>query len=487
MLRNYVVDLENNQNLYLSVNNVMEKSFNAFTDFFENGSDPMFIIDSDSDKFLNINQEFMNRQEEFKEVLALFESKFKQNRNLKSYQFQIRNKTFVFNNIFQKERKVLFQILELNQLKEASKAEYNNERSIPFEDELFKKELLNKLPSGIVFTNSNFNTLWYNEKFQSLFGRDINQEFNFIDSIYVKNISQFWSQMKKIRQEGGHFKFSFVIHNIKKSEDVFIQATVFCLNLQHKSEAEGFIFILEDKTENIHFSEEITKQNLALNQINHELDKFLYSVSHNIRGPIASLEGLLKVIEISDVKTVNELKHHLRLNLRLLNGFVSDISNVATNIHTHVNSENISLQDLIEQMLFFVDNIYELNPKVNLNIPAEYTVKTDGNRLGIILKCLLKNSFQYRDKRKEEFKIDIKVSRNEDFHLIEILDNGIGISLKVMPHIFDMFYRGTELSNGNGMGLYNAREILKKIGGTMNIESEVNKWTKVKIYLPIEE
>jgi signal transduction histidine kinase len=138
-------------------------------------------------------------------------------------------------------------------------------------------------------------------------------------------------------------------------------------------------------------------------------------------------------------------------------------------------------------MLFFVDNIYELNPKVNLNIPAEYTVKTDGNRLGIILKCLLKNSFQYRDKRKEEFKIDIKVSRNEDFHLIEILDNGIGISLKVMPHIFDMFYRGTELSNGNGMGLYNAREILKKIGGTMNIESEVNKWTKVKIYLPIEE
>ena len=65
-------------------------------------------------------------------------------------------------------------------------------------------------------------------------------------------------------------------------------------------------------------------KSLELNQINHELDKFLYSVSHNIRGPIASLEGLLKVIEISDLNAVNQLKHHLRLNLRLLNSFVHD-------------------------------------------------------------------------------------------------------------------------------------------------------------------
>jgi signal transduction histidine kinase len=48
-----------------------------------------------------------------------------------------------------------------------------------------------------------------------------------------------------------------------------------------------------------------------------------------------------------------------------------------------------------------------------------------------------------------------------------------------------MFYRGTELSNGNGMGLYNSREILKKIGGTMNIESKDQEWTKAKIYLPV--
>jgi signal transduction histidine kinase len=48
-----------------------------------------------------------------------------------------------------------------------------------------------------------------------------------------------------------------------------------------------------------------------------------------------------------------------------------------------------------------------------------------------------------------------------------------------------MFYRGTELSSGNGLGLYNCKEILKKVGGRISIESHYRKWTQVKIYLPL--
>jgi signal transduction histidine kinase len=349
----------------------------------------------------------------------------------------------------------------------------------PFQESFASKQLLNKLPSGIVHTNSKFETLWFNEKFKSLFGRELGESFNFIDAIYLKNISQFWDKIDGLNQKNDLVRFSFVIHNIKKSTEVFINATVFLVGDDSQLE-NGYLFILEDRTESIHFSEEISKQNLALNQINHELDKFLYSVSHNIRGPVASLEGLLQVIEISDVRTVNELKHHLRLNLRLLNGFVSDISNVATNIHTHVNFEEVILADIMEQMLLFVDDIYEIQPEINLEIPDDYKVNTDADRFEIVIKSLLKNSFQYRDVRKGKLVIEVKVTQNEEFHLIEIKDNGTGISETVKPFIFDMFYRGTELSNGNGMGLYNSREILKKIGGTMNIESKDREWTKAK-------
>jgi len=460
----------------------MEKGLGAFTDFFENGSDPMFIIELGFLQFLNVNQQFVKRKREYHNALALFEASVQGKEEIQSLQIQEEEKTILFNPIFQKEGKVLIQILELNQ--EENIPIPQSKSTHPFEEFTIHKELLNNIPSGVVHTNRKFESLWFNKQFKLLFGREIEEKFNFIDAIYVKNISQFWDKIDKINESGGQVQFSFVIHNIKKSDEIFINATAFSVGARHQLE-EGFIFILEDKTENMNFSKEITTQNLALNKINHELDKFLYSVSHNIRGPVASLEGLLKVIEISDVQTVNELKHHLRLNLRLLNGFVSDINNVATNIHTHVNLEEVYLRDIIEQMVLFVDNVYDINPKISLDIPATYHVKSDANRLGIIIKCVLKNSFQYRDRRRQDFEIQIRVTRNEDFHLIEIKDNGIGISDKVKPFIFDMFYRGTELSSGNGMGLYNSREILKKLGGTMNIESKESEWTKVKIYLPI--
>lgn len=441
----------------------------------------MFIIDLNSHKFLNVNQHFVKKHSEFENALTVFEKSIQENELPKGVQLEQDGKVFLFNPIFQNDDKALIQILELNK---AVKPVKKISAQHVFEESQFNKDLLNKLPSGIVYTNKSFEALWFNDKFNFLFGRDLEEKFNFIDAIYVKNISQFWSKIEKLNEEGGQVSFSFVIHNVKNSSEVFINATAFPVGSNHQLE-DGYIFILEDKTENLNYSEEITKQNLALNQINHELDKFLYSVSHNIRGPIASLEGLLKVIEISDIHTVNELKHHLRLNLRLLNSFVSDISNVATNIHTHVSFEEVNLRNVFEQMLLFVDNIYEIEPKISTEIPIDYTVKTDANRLGIIIKCLLKNSFQYRDKRKDEFEIKMNVTQNEDFHLIEIIDNGMGISDKVKPFIFDMFYRGTELSNGNGMGLYNSREILKKLGGTMNIESKEREWTKVKIYLPV--
>jgi len=475
-------EYEGNQKSHFYVVEKMEKGLGAFTEFFENGSDPMFIMELGSLQFINVNQQFVKRKGEFHNVLALFEASVHGKDEIQSLQFQEEEKIILFNPIFQNDGKVLIQILELHHQEDFS---IQQSKSIhPFDEFTIHKELLNNIPSGVVHTNKKFESLWFNEQFKLMFGREIEENFNFIDAIYVKNISQFWDKIEKINESGGQVQFSFVIHNIKKSDEIFINATAFSVGAKHQLE-EGFIFILEDKTENMNFSKEITTQNLALNKINHELDKFLYSVSHNIRGPVASLEGLLKVIEISDVQTVNELKHHLRLNLRLLNGFVSDISNVATNIHTHVNLEEVYLRDIIEQMVLFVDNVYDINPKISLDIPATYHVKSDANRLGIIIKCVLKNSFQYRDRRRQDFEIEIGVTRNEDFHLIEIKDNGIGISDKVKPFIFDMFYRGTELSGGNGMGLYNSREILKKLGGTMNIESKESEWTKVKIYLPI--
>ncbi|MBK6264557.1 PAS domain-containing sensor histidine kinase [Marivirga sp. S37H4] len=340
-------------------------------------------------------------------------------------------------------------------------------------------------PIGILFTDYNLKIRWFNRKAEQLFGTKSILQNSLTDLISVKMNADFHEKLMKMISSNKNVKLKFSIINLKNGSKHYINSNAFESTNKETGEI-SYVFILEDITESFHFSDEINKRNFELTHTNHQLDKFLYSVSHNIRGPVASLEGLLNVIEISDVLTVNKLKHHLRLNLRLLNSFVNDLANVSTNIHKHTQFEKVNLQEILEEQILFVENIYGDIAHKTINIDHGRELITDTERFEMVLKNLLKNSFQYRDKRKEKFELQISASYLDGFHLIEILDNGIGISDQVKPQVFDMFYRGTELSTGNGMGLYSAREILKKMGGTINIESQDSQWTKVKIYLPIK-
>lgn len=338
-------------------------------------------------------------------------------------------------------------------------------------------------PVGILFTNSAFKITWSNHKGFELFGSKaiINQSLG--DLTYVDEILQFHESLEKLSKNGTPMKFKFTINNLKDGKEYFINChgVYFAGNELNKN----FVFILEDDTENTFYSEELKRRNLELTQINNELDKFLYSVSHNIRGPIASLEGLLNVIKISDIETVSELKHHLRLNLRLLNSFVEDIQNVATNIHSNPKKEEVNLHILVDQFIKFFSKIYKVNPNINLEFDSDFIIYSDFDRLSIVVKNILKNAFLYRDENKNSFDLTIKARKLKGYNYLEIIDNGIGIKADIIPKIFNMFFRGTELSLGNGLGLYNVREILKKMGGRINIESKYRMHTIVKIYIPI--
>lgn len=465
-------------------------------EFFEKNISPMFLFHTVSKKAVAYNHVFLNNAAHYKHFIPLWVVKYRQSSRVNTL-VEYKGDRIQFLSSDLGEDLLLIQMVEIsvsliNEIEALAQPDIVDKKENHKNSGVFFKKgfestfsrMCENAPIGIVFTDVDFTILWSNEKCNQLFGRSNLYQTNFADAIFVNNIADFWSKIEKSKKSDASLNFSFSIKNIKSGKDIFVRCTA--LGTRNESgTTDGFIFLLEDDTEKTNFSQEIKVRSLELNQINHELDKFLYSVSHNIRGPIASLEGLLKVIEISDLNAVNQLKHHLRLNLRLLNSFVQDINNVATNIHTHVKHKEINLYNMIDELLLFMDSIYEINAVKRINIPYDYTLISDSDRLAIVLKGVLKNSYQYKDLGKNELVIEVNVSKNEDFHLIEIIDNGIGIKDEIKPRIFDMFYRGTELSTGNGMGLHNTREILKKIGGTMNIESRDRLWTKVKMYLPV--
>lgn len=350
------------------------------------------------------------------------------------------------------------------------------------ESEMKFKKLARIAPIGIIYADEDFNIRWTNKQTAEIFAAPVKNGLSFIDLVSLVEIDAFQHKLERLVAGSEKVQFNFKVNISGRFKYVKCTGIAF---MGMGEVPEGYVFTLADITENELYIKEITEKNLELNEVNLELDKFLYSVFHNIRGPIASLEGLLEVVKVSDPSSMNQLKHYLHSNLRLLNGFVSDIKSFAVNIHTNTGFEPIDLRRMIDQLINFNEEVHNVKAINRNKIPINYKLYGDTTRLNMALRNIVKNSFQYRHKDKEQLELQISARQKDNYHLIEIRDNGTGISEDVKPKVFDMFYRGSELSKGNGMGLYNANTIIKKLGGKIEIQSEENEFCNVRIFLPI--
>ena len=109
---------------------------------------------------------------------------------------------------------------------------------------------------------------------------------------------------------------------------------------------------------------------------------------------------------------------------------------------------------------------------------------TDKNRLNIILNNLISNAITYQDPSKNDPLVNIKVDMSDTETNIIVKDNGIGISKELQEKIFDMFFRGSENSDGSGLGLYIVKESVEKLNGTINVRSVPGKGSEFRVLIP---
>ena len=111
-------------------------------------------------------------------------------------------------------------------------------------------------------------------------------------------------------------------------------------------------------------------------------------------------------------------------------------------------------------------------------------IYTDRYRLKLILSNIFSNAIKYRDKGKSKGTIKVRYLVTRSNFLIGIDDNGVGIKPSDINKIFNMFHRANLNSTGSGIGLYIVKEVVKKLNGTVTIDSEIKDWTSLKIKLP---
>lgn len=236
---------------------------------------------------------------------------------------------------------------------------------------------------------------------------------------------------------------------------------------------------------------ELVKKNEELQKTNQELDNLIYSISHDLRAPIVSIQGLVSLRK--GIAQDPESQQYIELeerSLDKLDKFIQDLLAYSRINRMEVVKEVVDLQTLTQEILQQVSFYHQAQQKtkqkavdLSLSCHLTRTFYSDKVKLQIILQNLVSNAVNYADFTKENPFCKIEITQDEQHTIIKIQDNGLGIDSKHGNRIFDMFYRANTNSKGSGLGLYIVKEAVEKMKGTISFESKQKEGTTFYLVL----
>lgn len=236
-----------------------------------------------------------------------------------------------------------------------------------------------------------------------------------------------------------------------------------------------------------HHSEKITRaKNDQLQRANAELDRFVYSASHDLRAPLSSLLGLIELAYRSrDFKEIETYLNMMKGRINHLDDFIREIIDYSRNERMEIVRKPVNLHKLVEETK---SNLQHLDGAEKIDfrneIPADLELPSDAMRLKIIMNNLLNNAIKYHDLSKESRFIRISVSPSEHGTHFSVCDNGMGIPDEHHDKVFNMFYRASDKSKGSGLGLYIVKQSLGQLGGTVTLKSQLGVGSTFTVLLP---
>lgn len=219
---------------------------------------------------------------------------------------------------------------------------------------------------------------------------------------------------------------------------------------------------------------------------NNELNTFVYKATHDLRGPLTSIMGLANLAgrEENHRQTTAYVRMIAECTQKLDEILVSLIETMAMK-NAHLVSSRIdfgqALNNILER-LEFAPGFERLI--VNTKVATHKTFFSDEKILNSILQNVIENSVKYQDRSSPRPYLNVIIADTNDGVKIEVADNGIGIPAAIQDKIFDMFYRGSDGSQGSGLGLYLVKNGIQRLGGLIDLKSEPGKGTVFTIYLP---
>ncbi len=236
-------------------------------------------------------------------------------------------------------------------------------------------------------------------------------------------------------------------------------------------------------------NQQLLVANQELTKYNNELRQFSYTISHNLRGPIARLLGLTDLM-IKDDQHMSEAQAQLVSMIRQsaleFDGIIKDLNKII-DIRNEIYKirEKVSFQDewdiVKTSLLSFVTPEMRIQSDFQ-QAPIIYTVKPI---VQSILYNLANNAMKYRSPERP-LQLQVSTSIVNDAIVLRVSDNGLGINLALFEQdLFKLYRRFHSHTEGKGMGLYLVKSQIEAIGGSIRVESELDKGTTFYVHMPI--
>ncbi|GER92468.1 sensor histidine kinase [hot springs metagenome] len=216
-----------------------------------------------------------------------------------------------------------------------------------------------------------------------------------------------------------------------------------------------------------------------------ELRRHLMSnIAHELRTPLTILKSYIEAIEDGVTETgkgLENIKDELNRLIRLIKG-IEDITTAEASFFVKGEMVEVNLREFLLEISEEVRPAFkEKGLDINIAKEDDLIIVTDIEKLEKIIRNIVSNSLKFTEKGG----VWIDYGTEENNFYIEIRDSGRGIPENKMPHIFERFYRieGSR-TNGLGLGLAIVKELVNVMDGMINVQSEVNKGTVFRIYLP---
>ncbi len=354
--------------------------------------------------------------------------------------------------------------------------------------QLVTKNIIENTTNFLLVINNEGIIIESNHKLDELTALKPEQYLHEHASVIIPEINYCLEQIKKD-------KFYTTDYFLRKNEEYLLPVELFISPVLRGKRQIGYLIMGNDLTQHIEVQQKLEQyakvlelHTQRLEESNEELKNFADVISHDLRSPLNTITGFIGILERKNqgnlVEGSQEYVNFIKKGAQNMTNIIDSLLHLAKYGRNQIKIENCHIKEIIENAIINLQT--EINhSKATITMGKLHMIQADSVQILQLIQNLIENAIKYA-KKNEAPNIHIRSKVNPKGTLIQIEDNGIGVSKEDQENIFSIFKQVRQESDGIGLGLATCKKIVENHKGEISIQSQLGIGTTFSIFIPHE-